>query len=580
MLERVPIFVLLTIVGCGQPITLHENTEGEAPSPAASCQGHSYYISPTLLPGSVTTGDDGDKCDPMARGTITSPWLTWTCAFKFLQPGDTLIVMDGVYGPDNQYPLAQCGSTTHSGTEECPITITAQHERAATVAPHLASFNPKGSSDYNAFHLYSCANWIVQGLVFEGMDAQADTSGAVVNVEHCSNITLRRLVARHTNRYSNYHGIGLAFVDHSLVEECEVYDFHRHGISASFSDQITFRRNYVNCNGYPAIAGQYPQDVPQNAPKVGSSCGPYDQDGKVLQYPDETNLETTGISFYPSKRSIMENNIVENVADGIDVIQEYKAATCDSSDSDTLIGNIEYRTKSAVDLLNRSDGIDDFAIRDNVAVSSATWDFVSEFHGVTGFKMDHFTGLGGLYGGIDLNDSVAPIVVAGSATIEHSLLLDHKAMALLVDNWGECSASQLLSFGNGSYNAPWTDTGAQCDVESSCIGAGCDPNANVPLHSQMGTAPGQCMVNIPPGNTLLKTASPATDWGANLVYRVENGQPTNVKLWDQLSGSFPCGAPLYGSSAGDTVPPQSCANVNLRLHVGDPNVQADACMIP
>jgi hypothetical protein len=569
------------LLGCGNhpPLSFDQRAGSQVDSaPACQCQRRTYYISPTVLPGSNTTGDDGVTCDPVGRGSNTSPWLTWTCAFKYLQPGDTLVVMDGVYGPQNQYPLAQCGSTTHSGTEACPITVTAQHERAATVAPHLPSFNPKGSSDYDAFRILGCDNWIVQGLVLEGMDAPATNSGAIISVEHSSNITLRRLLARHTNRYTNYHAIALTFVDHSLVEECEAYDFHRHGISAAFSDYITFRRNYVNCNGYPAIENQYP--YPQGpAPVVGSSCGPYDRMDKLLAFPAETNLGTTGLSFYPSKHSLMENNIVENVGNGIDVIEEYDAATSDSSDFDTLAGNIEFRTNSGVDVLNRSDHLKDFTIRDNVTVFSRTWDFAADFHGIPGLKIEHFSGLGGLYGGIRLDDSVPPQVIAGSASIERSILTEHASAALPVNYWSECIVWNLLSFGNGA-NGPLTSTGSPCEVVASCIGAGCDPNAGIPLHSQVGTAPGQCMVNIPAGNVRLKTETPTTDWGANLIYRLEHGEPSDVKLWDQASGAFPCGAPQYGGSPGDTIPVRSCANVHTRLHVGNPAVQADACMIP
>jgi hypothetical protein len=83
-----------------------------------------------------------------------------------------------------------------------------------------------------------------------------------------------------------------------------------------------------------------------------------------------------------------------------------------------------------------------------------------------------------------------------------------------------------------------------------------------------------CLVVVPDGSPLKNAGTGGAAIGANVVYRIEDGQVTPTKLWDQTTGAFPCGATVPGvndAARADV----SCVGVSARLHVG-----AMGCAIP
>jgi hypothetical protein len=86
---------------------------------------------------------------------------------------------------------------------------------------------------------------------------------------------------------------------------------------------------------------------------------------------------------------------------------------------------------------------------------------------------------------------------------------------------------------------------------------------------------GACLVYVPPGGPLATAGVGGVPIGARIIDRLENGQPTGTKLWDPVTGAFPCGATVNGlndASRGDV----SCIGVHARLNVGANN----GCALP
>ena len=76
-----------------------------------------------------------------------------------------------------------------------------------------------------------CAYWTIQGIRFEGGDFASSKleNGHTVSINQSNNIIFRRNLVRFNNRYKN----GAMFVTGSteaLIEENEVYLFHRNGV--------------------------------------------------------------------------------------------------------------------------------------------------------------------------------------------------------------------------------------------------------------------------------------------------------------------------------------------------------------
>lgn len=61
--------------------------------------------------------------------------------------------------------------------------------------------------------------------------------------------------------------------------------------------------------------------------------------------------------------------------------------------------------------------------------------------------------------------------------------------------------------------------------------------------------------------------------GADLVYR--DGAETTTKLWDALTGRFPCGAVVSGLNDPADLSDSVCETVHRRLNVGH-----NGCAVP
>jgi hypothetical protein len=135
--------------------------------------GISYYISPT---GS----------DSFSGVSKAAAWRTFAHAWKILQPGDTLVVADGVY--------TEAISPNVAGTSSQPITIKAENDGKATIDGEFR----RVCLNFQV-HVYNQKYGHTNGyLIFEGLNFR---NGVDRNIEIAiSHITLRRV-----HSYTEYH---------------------------------------------------------------------------------------------------------------------------------------------------------------------------------------------------------------------------------------------------------------------------------------------------------------------------------------------------------------------------------------
>ena len=177
-----------------------------------------YFISPT--------GSDSNS------GNSSSPWKTFGVAIPKLHAGDTLILRNGIYnGSNTKYPNIDCSTNAANGTSSQPITIQAENERQAFI---------QADSIEVPFYMRNCSWWIVQGLHVENADIPNGSgpypAGDAMHFENSHNITVRRNLLARNNRYFNsgLMAVGDRTISSDLlIEENELYSFHRHGLLSS-----------------------------------------------------------------------------------------------------------------------------------------------------------------------------------------------------------------------------------------------------------------------------------------------------------------------------------------------------------
>lgn len=97
-----------------------------------------YYV--------ATDGDDSDA------GSIALPWGTVGYALLRLQPGDTLLIREGIYSGVNTTLLP-----ANSGTENAPITVKAYPNEEVIIQD-------------SKFYRFGASWWIIEGLIFAASD--------------------------------------------------------------------------------------------------------------------------------------------------------------------------------------------------------------------------------------------------------------------------------------------------------------------------------------------------------------------------------------------------------------------------
>jgi hypothetical protein len=488
-----------------------------------------YYISPT--------GSD------VGAGTRDEPWLTFASAVSKLQPGDTLVLLDGRYRlTDSGMLQVRCGVNAVSGTAVLPITVRADHERMAFL---------KSDGTTPPLFVNGCAYWTIEGLHVESLDVNSDAvlsdtsyndgarTGTVVVLEGaCDHVVLRRLLAAYPNRFKHSHVIRVG--DHAnrcLVEECEVYNFHHNGIEVWRATSVTLRRNYVHARSED-MAG-WPSD-----------------------YPNEGDL---GILVEESKGTIVENNVVAGVHQGIvdgARFDGYLSKPNPPGPADPgharILGNVTLASGEGFVLQSRcasqptcdqAHAITDSEVTNNAAVGGATG---LDSTGAVGARVTAFGAIGAA-AGVTLERSAENVAVSPTTSVSSSLALGFTTHGFSSTNQSSWSFDHCSAFGpSGSAFSP--------------------DDAHVTAAIRVDPALGECTVYVPDSSPLHRAAPDGSDIGPSIVDRYEDGVLTAMPLWNPATGAFACGSVVSGLNDD---PATSCTGAHQVLHIG-----TSKCPIP
>jgi hypothetical protein len=480
---------------------------------------------------------DGDDA---ADGSATAAWRTWPFALGALQPGDTLVVHDGTWTDRAScaglampclsgaaMPASNCNGTERSGTPTAPITIIAEHQRRA----HLV-----GAGTTRTMRVQNCAWWIVDGLHGTSTDAGTLALGEVFVFDDVTAVVGRNLLADQPNRCGNNHAISVGGVTSSnvVIEDSEVYAFHRVALFAFGTDAVTFRRSYVHSRDTPGLPGS-PQDPGATRGEGGVEC----------------------YNFNRPASCVAENVIAENVRSGFHDVDSVSWRVSGSIARDAIFGAIQ-TSASMPPPLKAPRRIEDFVcvgcdvgiwVRGvNADIRGATL-VEGRARGAPGFGVgasaDGYGGMG------------------GTTTWRNVLTLDNERAGFLISN----QASWLIAYGNAAGNANDYPVAEEIGDDAGNI-----QRSFALVPTEVGNHDGSCLVHVPPTSTMSQAGDGGGPLGANVVYQVIDGQQTDRKLWNQRTGQFPCGAIVPGIN---DVAGASCFDVHERLRVG-----VAGCAIP
>ena len=188
---------------------------------AAQPEG-TYYISPQ--------GDDGS--DGTSAG---APWRTFAHAWDVLQPGDRLLLLDGIY---TESTTGVVQPNIRNGEPGKPITIKALNDGKAVI-----------DGEGRDIPVRLGENWGPDGpigdwFVVEGLVARNGTLSSI-RLEHANHNVLRRVSAYDADPDDNSLAIGIAWSDHNLVEDCVAAGTGRYMINVFTSSDNTIRRCFT-----------------------------------------------------------------------------------------------------------------------------------------------------------------------------------------------------------------------------------------------------------------------------------------------------------------------------------------------
>ena len=490
-------------------------------SPAWSA---TYYISPT-----------GNNSNP---GTSqASPWRTFTVAVSRMVCGDTLLLLNGTYTRSTSGYLHLANRNCSAGA---PLTFRALQERQAWIA-YDGQHDPSGNPQFDdGIGVINSAFLVFEGLRVSDVDSAAAWTNAVF-VIGSHHITFRKMLVHNNNRFYNAHLFDLQNSSFLLIEDSELYNFHRHGMT--LPDNSIARRVYCNSRLFPcAIPG-------------GGTCfsaGLENQRGDAC------------VALYPASNAIVENVISEN---NDHLVEINGSGLCTNNH---VLGSVslndvngaynDSRGYAQVQMIQNTVYQDFVAIGagTNAVPGSATFGFLCQ--GCLNVRCDNCTILNS---------------VASSGQGGHGFLTKDTDAAQYETPPSFFSDNSLLA-GNAGFGAYITTPTFQLDFTDFFANGGVSsPPVSDPritnertINPQLGT----CRVYLPDASPLKTAGKNGGPIGANILYRYVDGNLTTQPLWNPTTGQFPCGATVAGlnNTAGN-----SCINVHERL-----NVNVNGCPFP
>lgn len=444
--------------------------------------------------------------------------------------GDTVTLMSGTYSLRQHGPF-QITKLCTSGTV---FTVQAQKERAALI---------DGDGSTTSLVIKNSAYVTVNGLRVKSADrTPCKVEWAPIMVWSSNNLILKRMLVHENNRYCNTHLINLMTSNHILVEDTELYDFHRHGLLISFGGSHIIRRVYCHSRSRGDISGGRYSGIKDR----GDSC----------------------IAIYPSSDNVLENIIAENV---LSIAETNASDEASLARGNQYLGNILLGTqKSGTSSLygfiitsrsNTTAG----QPRDNTLKNNAIIN-VGDASGGGGV---------GFYSRSSYNTRVE------NATVINARVAGYIADKVTATGGGDYSfyCTNCLAINNRSTGFIITSDIQTWNVNYSHVwrsGANYVPASSLSYTNNLSTtvdpAFGTCYVWVPDNSPMKGAGLKGADIGANILYRYVNGILTKEPLWNPTTGEFPHGALVAGIN---DVPGQSLFDVHERL-----NINRNGCPFP
>ena len=462
-----------------------------------------YYISPT--------GSNNDN-----GLTASTPWLTFAHAMINTVCGDTLTLVDGTYGDGTSTgKLAISGRVCTAST---PFTVRALNSRQATIKDNgtgSAIFINAGSSHiiFDGIVAKSTNNGTVPNASTScsvGLPFNANGNSPTTNAANVVNfLTIKNSVFYNPNKYCNVHVINLQKVFDGLIEDTELYDFHRHAMNWFVSKRIVGRRVYAHSRS-GIISGGY-----STAGGVGASA--------------------TLASFYPCTDCILENSVGENIGGlfEMNASNNNGIAMSGSQVLGSICLNCGWGGNGGYPNARTAPGDQysptNITIRNMVLYNFGTngpgggnairaWSTVNATFDRNTLVLD------GAARGFFLED-VANGAAVTSITVTNNVVVGGSTAAYYQSGYTTWSGSN-----NSAFSATTSYTPALPSNWST-------PTASVVADPQLGT----CIAWRPDGS-----AAKTADRGAEILYRYVDGVLTTTPLWDVTTGEFPHGATVTG----------------------------------
>ena len=350
-----------------------------------------------------------------------------------------------------------------------------------------------------------------------------------------SHLTATRNLLEHTNQCQNAHGMALNYTNTNfLVQENELYYFHRHGfIAYGGSNNGVFRRNYANYRNYGENAC-YTTGIPPGIPPVGAGVTDY----------GSSNIET-------------DDNIVE----GAKAIDEEPVTggpynTTNSHYGDVSLNSAGFGFGGAAHDTGASSPPTSISFVNPVVINAAvvpaymrcmsgtTWTNGSIFNSLATAPTDLYQqdNNGGSANG------ACPVSFNPTSTISHSEI--YSSSPVTITGYNIANGSSTIS-SSGAFNSPTI--------------------SNVTVTSPFTSNPGygSCYLWAPDSS-----AAQIAGVGATILYTTVGGTVTANPIWatqGTMSATYR-GAVIVGSvNDPGTWPGLTLTDIGPRLHIGSVN---------
>jgi hypothetical protein len=515
--------VLLVVWGCGDDASSTDasadataDASSDAGDADAAPAGRTFWIA-----------DDGDDA---ADGSESAPFATFSHAIAQLAPGDTLIARAGsTFGRLSFDCLNNScdGEPCPSGERGRPITVRAETPRSVEL-----------TALEEALVVRQCSHVVIDGFEAHQRDEESTDFATIALIADSDHLVLRNMLLHTLNRWVNGHVLFLARSSHVLVEDSEIYDFHRGAVIISASEHVTARRIYVNGRGTP------------NLPEPAFNCC-------CLEDADY------GMWISGSFDVTIENVLVERVCEPFVVIGQEEDLGLDRAATGTrILGSMSLSSRYAgfgarsycedANPCPEINHVRDLEIVDSVAIDASD---AVHMNAVQNVLVRNFTS-------VDIRDDAFVFRVG-----TENVAIDDSSF--LVVNALDVGTADL------GYLIENHDEGTILSSNTSGVVDDLDPMFTPMGLGSADAALDGCRVYVPDASPMRGAGAGGADIGARIVNRYVDGTLTDEPLWDPSTGAFPCGATVDGVNDEATFPNATCSTVHERLNVG-----TNGCAIP